>query len=136
MNPDYKYIFSFLTDYLLSLVSKYKASNMASGTPLIKSSTKASREKEEIGQNIQVFVRSRPLNQNEKDKKAFSIVEIPSIKQIDVKEKPNTNLTKSYQFDRVFGPKSQQKDVYKSVVEPLIDQVISVFRCPNISCLL
>ena len=109
---------------------------MASGTPLIKSSTKASREKEEIGQNIQVFVRSRPLNQNEKDKKAFSIVEIPSIKQIDVKEKPNTNLTKSYQFDRVFGPKSQQKDVYKSVVEPLIDQVISVFRCPNLSCLL
>ena len=40
-----------------------------------------------------------------------------------VKEKPNTNLTKSYQFDRVFGPKSQQLDVYRSVVEPLIEQV-------------
>ena len=96
---------------------------MASGTPHIK--TKASKEKDEIGQNIQVFVRCRPLNQAEKDKKAFSIVDIPSLKQIDIKEKPNTNLTKSYQFDRVFGPKSQQMDVYKAVVEPLIEQVIN-----------
>ena len=93
-------------------------------TPQIKSSaSKAAKEKEEIGQNIQVFVRCRPLNKSEKDKKAFSIVDIPSIKQIDVKEKPNTNMTKSYQFDRVFGPKSQQLDVYKAVVEPLIEQV-------------
>ena len=98
---------------------------MSSLTPLVKSSaSKHAKEKEEIGQNIQVFVRCRPINKAEKDKKAFSIVDIPSIKQIDVKEKPNTNMTKSYQFDRVFGPKSQQMDVYKSVVEPLIEQVL------------
>ena len=96
---------------------------MAPATPLLKSSASKSKEKEEIGQNIQVFVRSRPLNKAEKDKKAFSIVEFPSIKQIDVKEKLHSNLTKSYQFDRVFGPKSQQLDVYKAVVEPLIAQV-------------
>ena len=97
---------------------------MAPATPLMKSSAgKAAKEKEEIGQNIQVFVRSRPLNKAEKDKKAFSIVEFPSTKQIDVKEKVHSNLTKSYQFDRVFGPKSQQLDVYKAVVEPLIAQV-------------
>ena len=96
---------------------------MASGTPLTHTKSKVVKEKDEIGQNIQVFVRSRPLNKAEKDKKAFSIVDIPSIKQIDVKEKPNTNLTKSYQFDRIFGPKSSQLDVYKSVVEPLIQQV-------------
>ena len=97
---------------------------MSSGTPLVKSVSKAAKEKEEIGQNIQVFVRCRPINKAEKDKKAYSIVDIPSTKQIDVKEKPNSNMTKSYQFDRVFGPKSQQMDVYKSVVEPLIDQVL------------
>jgi len=102
---------------------------MASGTPLTLKASKATKEKDEIGQNIQVFVRCRPLNQTEKDKKAFSIVDIPSIKQIDVKEKPNTNLTKSYQFDRVFGPKSQQLDVYKSVVEPLIQQVMTGYNC-------
>lgn len=103
---------------------------MSSGTPLVKSSaSKHAKEKDEIGQNIQVFVRCRPINKAEKDKKAFSIVDIPSIKQIDVKEKPNTNMTKSYQFDRVFGPKSQQMDVYKSVVEPLIEQVMMGYNC-------
>ena len=93
---------------------------MASGTPLTKTGSKMAKEKDEIGQNIQVFVRCRPLNQAEKDKKAYSIVETPHIKQIDVKDKLSS---KSYQFDRVFGPKSQQLDVYKSVVEPLIEQV-------------
>ena len=76
------------------------------------------------GQNIQVFARCRPLNQAEKNVKAYSIVDIPSHREIVIKEKPNTNLTKSYQFDKVFGPKSQQLDVYRAVVEPLIEQVI------------
>ena len=56
---------------------------MAPLTPHIKSASKT-KEKEDIGQNIQVFVRSRPLNKAEKDKKAFSIVDFPSIKQIDI----------------------------------------------------
>ena len=76
-----------------------------------------------VGQNIQVFLRCRPINQAERNVKAFSIVDIPSHKEVVVKEKPNTNLTKSYQFDKVFGPKSQQLEVYRSVVEPLIEQV-------------
>ena len=76
-----------------------------------------------VGQNIQVFLRCRPINQAERKVKAFSIVDIPSHKEVVVKEKPNTNLTKSYQFDKVFGPKSQQLEVYRSVVEPLIEQV-------------
>ena len=76
-----------------------------------------------LGQNIQVFLRCRPINQAERNVKAFSIVDIPSHKEVVVKEKPNTNLTKSYQFDKVFGPKSQQLEVYRSVVEPLIEQV-------------
>ena len=94
--------------------------NMASqGTPF-----KSKGGKEDIGQNIQVFARCRPLNQAERDKKSFSIVNIPSAREIVVKEKPNSNMTKSYQFDRVFGPKSVQLDVYKAVVQPLIDQVV------------
>ena len=64
-------------------------------------------------------MRCRPLNQSEKNVKAYSIVDIPSHREIVVKEKPNTNLTKSYQFDRAFGPKSQQLEVYRAVVEPL-----------------
>ena len=58
----------------------------------------------------------RPLNQADNNVKAFSIVNIPSHRKMVVKENPNTNLTKSYPFDRVL-------DVYRAVVEPLIEQV-------------
>lgn len=95
---------------------------MASGTPL-----RSKGGKEDIGQNIQVFARCRPLNQAERDKKSFSIVDLPSAREILVKEKLNSNMTKSYQFDRVFGPKSVQLDVYKAVVQPLIDQVDYIY---------
>jgi len=103
---------------------------MSSNVPTTKP-TKMGKEKglDDRGQNIQVFVRCRPLNQAEKNVKAFSIVDIPSHREVVVKEKPNTNLTKSYQFDRVFGPKSQQLDVYRSVVEPLIEQVMMGYNC-------
>ena len=100
---------------------------MALGTPLRSNDHRTMKGKEDIGQNIQVFARCRPLNQAERDKKSFSIVDLPSAREIVVKEKPNSNLTKSYQFDRVFGPKSVQLDVYKAVVQPLIEQVVSNF---------
>jgi len=102
---------------------------MSNSTPTIKPKMGKDKALDDRGQNIQVFVRCRPLNQAEKNVKAFSIVDIPSHREVVVKEKPNTNLTKSYQFDRVFGPKSQQLDVYRSVVEPLIEQVMMGYNC-------
>jgi len=38
-------------------------------------------------------------------------------------------LTKTFQFDRVFGINSQQMDVYRAVVEPLINQVMQGYNC-------
>ena len=34
-------------------------------------------------------------------------------------------MTKTFNFDRVFGTKSAQQDVYKAVVGPLIKQVLA-----------
>lgn len=101
---------------------------MSAGTPVTKM-TKSGKAQDDRGQNIQVFVRCRPLNQAEKNVKAFNIVDTPTHREIVVKEKPNTNLTKSYQFDRVFGLKSQQLEVYRAVVEPLIEQVMMGYNC-------
>ena len=36
--------------------------------------------------------------------------------------------TKTFGFDRVFGPTSKQVDVHKAVVGPLIKQVLQVKR--------
>ena len=35
----------------------------------------------------------------------------------------SSTATKTFQFDKVFGPQSKQLEVYRSVVEPLITQV-------------
>ena len=51
------------------------------------------------------------------------MVDTPNSKEITIKEKATSSLTKTFQFDKVFGIKSKQLEVYKSVVEPLINQV-------------
>jgi len=80
------------------------------------------------GQNIQVFVRCRPLNNNEKR----SVVEVlPERREIKVLDRnANTSYdTKNFYFDQVFSPDAKQTDVYKTVVRPLIDQVLLGFNC-------
>jgi len=81
------------------------------------------------GQNIKVFVRCRPLNKDEKAARSYSVLDCPGTREVIVKEKPLSSLTKTFNFDRVFGPSSKQLDVYRSVVEPLIGQVLQGYNC-------
>jgi len=80
-------------------------------------------------QNIQVFVRCRPLNKAEKEARSYSVVDCPNSREVTVKEKQMSSITKTFQFDKVFGIQSKQLDVYRSVVEPLIGQVMQGYNC-------
>lgn len=75
------------------------------------------------GQNIQVFARCRPLNPHERR----GVVDISQEKR-EVKV-CSSYETKTFYFDQVFAPESKQIDVYKTVVRPLIDQVLLGFNC-------
>jgi len=57
------------------------------------------------------------------------VVDCPNSREVTVKEKQLTSSTKTFQFDKVFGPQSKQLDVYRSVVEPLIAQVLQGYNC-------
>lgn len=75
------------------------------------------------GQNIQVFVRCRPLNPHERR----AVVEVsPEKREVRVN---SSYENKNFYFDQVFAPDSKQIDVYKTVVRPLIDQVLLGFNC-------
>ena len=52
-------------------------------------------------------------------------MDCPNSREVTVKEKhlSSSSATKTFQFDKVFGPQSKQLEVYRSVVEPLITQV-------------
>ena len=72
------------------------------------------------------------MNDSERVARAYSIVETPSHKELVIKgAKLGGQHSKAFQLDRVFGPQSQQLQVYKAVVEPLVDQV-----CPGVAVLL
>lgn len=66
----------------------------------------------------------RPLNSQEL--RSQIVVECVNSREVSVRDK---SQTKTFQFDRVFGPDSKQVDVYKSVVNPLIEEVLQGYNC-------
>uniref|UniRef100_T1IQI6 Kinesin-like protein n=1 Tax=Strigamia maritima TaxID=126957 RepID=T1IQI6_STRMM len=90
------------------------------------------KKEKDKNQNIQVFVRCRPLNlQEKKIPNVYSIVDVNTDKrEIVVRERPNDKVhMKKFTFDKVFPPHSEQIDVYKTVVQPLLDEVLTGYNC-------
>ncbi|XP_076299090.1 kinesin-like protein Klp61F [Lasioglossum baleicum] len=85
--------------------------------------------KKEQLQNIQVFIRVRPINAAEQNGKSSTIVEVPNNREVVVHEFPRDKTTKKFIFDHVFGPSSKQIDVYNAVVSPLLEQVLAGYNC-------
>ncbi|KAI4484885.1 hypothetical protein M0802_012994 [Mischocyttarus mexicanus] len=80
-------------------------------------------------QHIQVFVRVRPINNAERIGKSISVVDVPSSKEVIIREKPQDKLSKKFTFDEVFGPLSKQIDVYNAIVSPLLEEVLAGYNC-------
>lgn len=90
------------------------------------------KKKEEKGRNIQVVVRCRPFNLAERKANAHSVVECDHArKEVSVRTAGLTDKTskKTYTFDMVFGASTKQIDVYRSVVCPILDEVIMGYNC-------
>ncbi|XP_067124591.1 kinesin-like protein KIF11 [Centruroides vittatus] len=81
-------------------------------------------------QHIQVYVRCRPINSAEKST-SFSVVEVCSeLKEIRVQERNGgRECTKVFKFDKVFGPSCGQDDIYKTVMNPVIEEVLMGYNC-------
>ncbi|RUS86464.1 hypothetical protein EGW08_005779 [Elysia chlorotica] len=94
-------------------------------------SSKSKADVKEKNQNINVAVRCRPVNSIEKKQGSYSILQCDGVKkEVCVKERHGINpSTKSYTFDHVFPPDCQQIDVYKAVVKPVVEEVLSGYNC-------
>lgn len=89
------------------------------------------KNEKEKNQHIQVAVRCRGINATEKKQGSYSVVETNGDKkEVSVKERLGINpSTKTYSFDHVFTPSSTQLHVYKSIVIPIIDEVLQGYNC-------
>ncbi|KAM6922167.1 kinesin-like protein KIF11 [Lycodopsis pacificus] len=88
-------------------------------------------KRDEKGRNIQVVVRSRPFNTMER-KSSYGVIDCdPSRKEVSVKTggMNDKGPRKTYTFDMVFGQAAKQIDVYRSVVCPILDEVIMGYNC-------
>lgn len=87
-------------------------------------------EKPESCDNVKVVVRCRPLNEREKvmgNKMAVNVDEIRgtiAVHKVDSMNEP----PKTFTFDTVFGPDSNQLDVYNLTARPIIDSVLEGYN--------
>ncbi|KAM3666352.1 kinesin-like protein KIF11 isoform 1-T1 [Ammospiza maritima maritima] len=89
-------------------------------------------KKEEKGKNIQVVVRCRPFNASELKVSSYAVVDCDQArKEVSVRTGGVTDKSsrKTYTFDMVFGAQAKQIDVYRSVVCPILDEVIMGYNC-------
>ncbi|KAL3863235.1 hypothetical protein ACJMK2_005000 [Sinanodonta woodiana] len=82
-------------------------------------------------QNIQVAVRLRPINSIERKQGSYSVVDSNGEKkEVIIKEKLGVNpSTRTFNFDHVFPPYSKQIDLYKTIVTPIIEEVLMGYNC-------
>ncbi|XP_053292694.1 kinesin-like protein KIF11 isoform X1 [Pleuronectes platessa] len=88
-------------------------------------------KRDEKGRNIQVVVRCRPFNTMER-KSSHGVIDCDqNRKEVLVKTggMNDKSARKTYTFDMVFGPAAKQIDVYRSVVCPILDEVIMGYNC-------
>ncbi|CAL8115348.1 unnamed protein product [Orchesella dallaii] len=81
--------------------------------------------KRERNQNIQVYVRVRPMTPGGQVK----VIETPGVREVVVRERSVANITKTFTFDKVFNTESTQLDVYDTVVSPLLKEVLLGYNC-------
>ncbi|XP_030375207.1 kinesin-like protein Klp61F [Scaptodrosophila lebanonensis] len=80
-------------------------------------------------QNIQVYVRVRPLNARERCIRSAEVVDVVAPREIVTRHTLDSKLTKKFTFDRSFGQESRQCEVYSTVVAPLIEEVLAGYNC-------
>ena len=88
---------------------------------------KGGKDKFDKETNIQVIIRSRPRSVQEKQLGSLTCINTnPVKKEVYVQER---NATKTFTFDRVFGPDSTQPEVFKSAALPVINQMLAGYNC-------
>ncbi|KAL6142066.1 hypothetical protein ACLB2K_060349 [Fragaria x ananassa] len=81
--------------------------------------------------NVQVVLRCRPLSHDEQKSNVQTVVSCNEQKRevTVVHSLNNKPVDKVFTFDKVFGPKAQQKSIYEQAISPIVNEVLDGFNC-------
>ncbi|KAL7136508.1 hypothetical protein ABFS83_10G035900 [Erythranthe nasuta] len=81
--------------------------------------------------NVQVLLRCRPLNDDEQRLNVAKVVtcnetrrEVTVLQSVASKQ-----VDRVFTFDKVFGPKAQQRSIYDQAISPIVSEVLEGFNC-------
>ncbi|XP_041991078.1 kinesin-like protein KIN-5D [Salvia splendens] len=89
------------------------------------------KQDKEKGVNVQVIVRCRPLSEDEARIHTPVVISCNDNKRevCAVQTIANKQIDRTFLFDKVFGPSSQQKDLYEQAVCPIVFEVLEGYNC-------
>ncbi|RLN42152.1 hypothetical protein C2845_PM01G11020 [Panicum miliaceum] len=80
--------------------------------------------------NVQVVLRCRPLSEDEQRANVQSAISCNDPKrEVTVLHSLFKQADKTFTFDKVFGPKSQQRLIYDHAVAPIVNNVLEGYNC-------
>lgn len=83
------------------------------------------------GVNVQVLLRCRPLSEDELRVNTPVVISCHENRRevCAVQNIANKQIDRTFMFDKVFGPTSQQKDLYEQAVSPIVNEVLEGYNC-------
>ncbi|KAI8556551.1 hypothetical protein RHMOL_Rhmol05G0262200 [Rhododendron molle] len=81
--------------------------------------------------NVQVLLRCRPLSEDEQRLNVPKVITCNEHKrEVTVLQSvANKPVDRVFTFDKVFGPKSQQRSIYDQAIAPVVNEVLEGFNC-------
>ncbi|KAL8516151.1 hypothetical protein ACS0TY_014716 [Phlomoides rotata] len=89
------------------------------------------KQDKDKGVNVQVIVRCRPMSEDEVKLRTPVVITCNDNKRevCAVQNIANKQIDRTFLFDKVFGPSSQQKDLYEQAVCPIVFEVLEGYNC-------
>ncbi|KAL2509461.1 ATP binding microtubule motor family protein [Forsythia ovata] len=81
--------------------------------------------------NVQVLLRCRPLSDDEQRSNVPKVITCNENKrEVTVLQgMANKQVDKVFTFDKVFGPKAQQRSIYDQAISPIVCEMLGGFNC-------
>ncbi|KAI3991527.1 hypothetical protein MKX01_017146 [Papaver californicum] len=91
--------------------------------------TNINRQDREV--NVQVLVRCRPLSDEEQRLNIPKVISCNEQKrEVNILQSiANKQVDRAFTFDKVFGPKAQQRSIYDHAISPIVNEVLEGFNC-------